>query len=96
MFADPARFARRVAEVLRARQPLSGEQIECADGRTIECDYWPILVDGRFRGDLWLAWDMSDRKELEQQRMAALEAELAARQLAEQAQRQLAEQNERR
>jgi PAS domain S-box-containing protein len=95
VFADPAGFVRRVWQVLRARQPLSGEQIQCADGRTVECDYWPILVDGRFRGDLWLTWDMSDRKELEQQRMAALEAELAARQLAEQAQRQLAAQNER-
>jgi PAS domain S-box-containing protein len=95
VFADPAGFTRRVGEVLRARQPLAGEQIEGADGRTIECDYWPILVDGRFRGDLWLTWDMSDRTELEQQRVAALEAELAARQLAEQAQRQLTAQNER-
>jgi PAS domain S-box-containing protein len=95
VFADPAGFIRRVGKVLRARQPMSGEQIQCADGRTIECDYWPILVDGRFRGDLWLTWDMSDRKELEQQRMAALEAELAARQLAEQTQRQLVAQNER-
>ena len=95
VFADPAGFVRRVWQVLRARQPMSGEQIQCADGRTVECDYWPILVDGRFRGDLWLTWDMSDRKELEQQRMAALEAELAARQLAEQAQRQLTAQNER-
>ena len=95
VFGDSAGFTRRVGEILRARQPLAGEQIECADGRTIECDYWPILVDGRFRGDLWLTWDMSDRKELEQQRMAALEAELAARQLAEQAQRQLTAQNER-
>jgi PAS domain S-box-containing protein len=95
VFADPAGFTRRVGEVLRARQPMSGEQIESADGRTIECDYWPILVDGRFRGDLWLTWDMSDRTELEQQRVAALEAELAARQLAEQAQRQLTAQNER-
>jgi PAS domain S-box-containing protein len=94
-FAEPGRGARRVASVFRARQPMSGEQIPCADGRTIECDYWPVLVDGRYRGDLWLTWDMSDRKELEQQRLAALEAELAARQLAEQAQRQLTEQNER-
>jgi len=95
LFAEPARFARRVAEVYRARQPMTGEQILSADGRTIEGDYWPVLVDGRYRGDIWLAWDMSDRKELEQQRTQMLEAELAARQLAEQAQRQLTEQNER-
>jgi signal transduction histidine kinase len=95
VFADPAHFTRRAAAVVRARQPMTGEQIQSADGRTIECDYWPVLVDGRYRGDIWLAWDMSDRKELEQQRVAMLEAELAARRLAEQAQSQLTEQNER-
>ena len=95
VFADPDTFTRRVGEAFRARQPLSGEQATCADGRTLECDYWPVVVDGRYRGNLWLAWDMSERTELEERRAAALEAELAARQLAEQAQRQLAEQNER-
>jgi len=95
VFADPDRFTRRVAEVRDARQPVSGEQAPTSDARTLECDYWPVLVDGRYRGDLWLAWDVSERTELEQRRAVALEAELAARQLAEEAQRQLAEQNER-
>ena len=94
LFADPGDFARRSAEVLRARLPVSGEQMRTAAGRTIEHDYWPVLVDGHFRGDLWLAWDMSDRAALEEQRQQMLEAELAARQLAEQVQHQLAEQNE--
>src|SRR6185437_11901020 len=80
-FADPVRFARRAVAVLRARQPITGEQLTCADGRTVEWDYWPVLVDGRHRGDIWLAWDMSDRKALERQRIEA--------------QRRLAEQNER-
>jgi PAS domain S-box-containing protein len=75
VFADPAEFTRRYLEVLRARKPVSGEQFACADGRTIECDYWPVLVDGRWRGDLWLWWDMSDRTELERQRQQTLEAE---------------------
>jgi len=79
-FADQARFTRRIAAVARARQPLTGEQIQAADGRTIEGDYWPVLVDGVHRGDIWLTWDMSDRRKLEQQRLDA--------------QRQLAEQNE--
>jgi len=30
-----------------------------------------IRNPGRHRGDVWLAWDMSDRKELEQQRLEA-------------------------
>jgi signal transduction histidine kinase len=70
-FADPARFTRRIAAVVRARQPLTGEQIQAADGRTIEGDYWPVLVDGMYRGDIWLTWDMSDRRALEQQRLDA-------------------------
>ena len=68
VFADPRAFARRTAEVSRDRQPMSGDEIQCADGRTICGDYWPVLVDGRYRGDLWLAWDTSARTELEQRR----------------------------
>jgi signal transduction histidine kinase len=81
VFADPVGFSRRIAAVVRARQPLTGEQTQAADGRTIESDYWPVLVDGVHRGDIWLAWDMSDRSQLEQQRMET--------------QRRLTEQNER-
>jgi signal transduction histidine kinase len=80
VFADPVACTRRIAAVVRARQPLTGEQIQSADGRTIEGDYWPVLVDGVHRGDIWLAWDMSDRSELEQQRLET--------------QRRLTEQNE--
>ena len=75
VFADPGAFAARSAEVLRAREPVSGEQFAAADGRTIECDYWPVLVDNRWRGDLWLSWDMSDRTEVDNQRQQMLEAE---------------------
>jgi signal transduction histidine kinase len=94
VFADPGEFVRRVREIFSARQPVSGEQITCADGRTYEGDYWPLIIDGHYRGEVWLIWDMSGRKALEKQRERLLEAELAARKSAELAQRQLAEQNE--
>jgi signal transduction histidine kinase len=81
VFSDPVACTRRIAAVIRARQPLTGEQIQSADGRTIEGDYWPVLVDGVHRGDIWLAWDMSDRSQLEQQRLET--------------QRRLTDQNER-
>ncbi len=92
-FADPADFVRRTGTAFTAREPVDGEQIDCADGRTFECDYWPVLVDGDYRGDLWLAWDMSERKALADQRERLLAAELAAREAAEQSQARLAEQN---
>lgn len=94
-FADPGEFVRRTGEALTRQQPVSGQRMICADGRTFECDYWPVLVDGGYRGDLWLAWDVSGPAELERHRERTLEAELAARELAELAQQQLAEQNSR-
>jgi PAS domain S-box-containing protein len=94
-FTDPDDFHRRSAQVLDSRQPMSGLQFKMDDGRTTAHDYWPVLVDGRFRGGLWLAWDVTDRVALEEQRQQMLEAERKHAALAELAQRQLTEQNER-
>ena len=93
-FADPDEFVRRTAKAISARQPVAAAQMTAADGRTLECDYWPVVVGGRYRGDLWLAWDMTERKQLEDNREQMLKAELGARQSAELAQRQLELQNE--
>ena len=94
VFTDPDEFVRRTAKASSARQPVAGEQMTAADGRTLECDYWPVVVGGRYRGDLWLAWDMTERTQLGEQREQLLEAELAARRSAELGQRQLEMQNE--
>ena len=88
VFADPDEFVRRVAKASSARQPVAGAQMAAAqmtaaDGRTLECDYWPVMVGGRYRGDLWLAWDITERTQLQEQREQVLEAELAARRAAE-------------
>ncbi len=95
VFADPTEFVRRTGIAFTARQPVDGQEIKCADGRTLECDYWPVFVDGDYRGDLWLVWDMSERKAFADQRERLLEAELAAREAAEQSEARLAEQNAR-
>jgi PAS domain S-box-containing protein len=95
LFTDPDGIARRAAEAHRDRQPVSKEQMKLTDGRTIENDYWPVVVDGRFRGDLWLAWDTSERAAMDLRHQQMLDAELGARRLAEQVQHRLAEQNER-
>jgi PAS domain S-box-containing protein len=94
-FEDADDFIRRSAGVLSTRQQVSGAEFRTVDGRTIAHEYWPVLVDGRFRGDLWLAWDVSERAALEEQRQQMLEAERTHAALAEQARRQLSEQNER-
>src|SRR6202035_255649 len=55
-FSDPDDFIRRIAEAAAARLPVSGEQAACADGRTLECDYWPLIVGGRNRRGLRVGW----------------------------------------
>jgi PAS domain S-box-containing protein len=94
MFADPDEYVRRTAKAFSARQPVAGEQIACADGRTLECTYWPVAVGGRYRGDLWMVGDITERKQLEEQRERLLEAELVGRHAAEMGRRQLELQNE--
>jgi PAS domain S-box-containing protein len=92
-FAEPAEFLRRTAALNAARQQSEGEQFSCADGRTIEGDYWPVVAEGEYRGDLWLFWDISDRKALEEQRDRMFNVEHTARDAAEQARQRFAEQN---
>jgi PAS domain S-box-containing protein len=93
VFADPGEFVRRTSEAFAVRKPVSGAQMDCADGRTFECDYWPVMVGDRYRGDIWLAWDMSERMALQAQRQRLLEAELNARRSAERTQQKLEQQN---
>jgi PAS domain S-box-containing protein len=59
VFADPAAFERKFAELTASRQPAAGQQFACSDGRTIEAGYWPIFAEGEDRGDLWLFRDIS-------------------------------------
>jgi signal transduction histidine kinase len=70
-----------------------GQLVGTPAGDAVRQIKW-VFADGRYRGDLWLAWDMSDRKGLEDQRERLLEAELAARRSAQLVQRQLEQQNE--
>jgi PAS domain S-box-containing protein len=57
--ADPADFIARIAKYHLARQRVAGARLACSDGRTVECDYWPVFVSGHYRGDLWLLRDVS-------------------------------------
>lgn len=91
--AEPDEFLRRTASLNAAREQAEGEQFSFADGRALEADYWPIFAEGEYRGDLWLFWDISERKALEQRRERMLTSEHSARDAAEHARQQLTEQN---
>jgi PAS domain S-box-containing protein len=93
VFADPDEFLRRAGELLAGRRPVAEMEFVAADGRTIECDFAPVFVDGDYRGIMWGVADVTHRQQLKEERQRLLEAEAAAREASERAQANLAEQN---
>ena len=94
-FADPDGVIATMRQYRTSEQRAEGVRIPCSDGRVLECDFWPVIVDGQYRGGAWLLWDMSDRAESEQEHGRRLASELASRREAEHARAELAEQNDR-
>ena len=63
-FADTAHFLGRTAELLREEAPVTGESWAMTDGRVLECDVLPVVVDGVRSEQLWLWRDVTDRARL--------------------------------
>jgi len=60
-FADPEGFVDRLDAVIAANEPVDGEEIRLADGRTVERSHRPIeLADGA--GHLWTYRDVTERE----------------------------------
>jgi PAS domain S-box-containing protein len=95
VFTDPAGFAASMERLGAGRCPVAGAQIACADGRSMECDYWPMFVAGEYRGDIWMFWDMTERKQAEERRERELSTVQQARLAADLDRKRLAEQNAR-
>jgi diguanylate cyclase (GGDEF)-like protein len=63
-FADSAHFLGRTAELQRQDGPVAGESWAMSDGRILESDVLPVLVEGRPHEQLWLWRDVTDRARL--------------------------------
>jgi diguanylate cyclase (GGDEF)-like protein len=63
-FADTAHFLGRAAELHRQEAPVAGEWWSMTDGRVLEGDVLPVVVDGRRSEQLWLWRDVTERARL--------------------------------
>ncbi len=52
-------FFRRVQDILNLKQPVIGEEWWLKDGRILERDYIPIIIDNKYRGHLWQYKDVT-------------------------------------
>ncbi|WP_440989409.1 PAS domain-containing sensor histidine kinase [Haloarchaeobius baliensis] len=59
-FAEPDAFVPRLAELLEEREPVHGEELVLADGRTLERTYIPYdLPEGK--ANIWVYRDVTER-----------------------------------
>lgn len=65
--ANPDIFPGRIAELIKERQVVIGEEIAFKDGRIFERDYIPVFTEaGRFIGHMWQYRDITQHKEVKQ------------------------------
>jgi len=62
---DVSGFMARCQQLSLQRQPVFGELLKLYDGRVLEYDYMPIVVDGEFRGQMWQYDDVTARRQMD-------------------------------
>lgn len=60
MFVDPAGWLTRTRAIVSAQRSVQGDTCVLADGRVLERDYFPRLVDGHVVEQMWVYRDASD------------------------------------
>ncbi|WP_293764294.1 PAS domain S-box protein [uncultured Aquitalea sp.] len=67
VFADPPAIQSRLQELTFARDPVLGDEVLLADGRVMERDHVPIIVERQLRGFLRVYRDITLRKRQERE-----------------------------
>ena len=65
LFENPDFYVDRINQLLRQKVPVHGDALFLLDGRIIERDYIPLIVNGTYKGHLWMYNDVTIRKNQE-------------------------------
>lgn len=60
MFINPEAWLERTREIVAAKERVLHEEWECADGRWLDRDYFPRVVDGKVLEHMWVYRDTTD------------------------------------
>ncbi len=61
-FKHKERFIARIDEILSKKETVVHEELELADGRFFDRMYFPIIIDGKYKGNLWSYNDITLNK----------------------------------
>ncbi|MFD2602744.1 PAS domain-containing hybrid sensor histidine kinase/response regulator [Flavobacterium suzhouense] len=61
LFKDPDAYKNRIVEIIKNKDIVTGEILETIDGRFLERDYIPIIVEETFIGHLWKSTDVTQK-----------------------------------
>ena len=59
LFDDSDAFNKRLKTILKRKKSVANEKLPLIDGRVLERDYIPILLDGQHNGHLWQYSDVT-------------------------------------
>lgn len=66
LFEDPTAVLTQVNEMTDRREAIIGSEVVFADGRILERDYVPIIIENNFKGQLWSYTDVTQNRQLQQ------------------------------
>ncbi len=66
LFQEPEKFLKRIEQILIEKIAVTGEELTMANGRVLERDYIPIMLQNKFLGNLWQYRDVTFLKQAEQ------------------------------
>ncbi|NJC71129.1 PAS domain-containing protein [Planosporangium thailandense] len=80
LYLDAGDVERRTEAAIRHARPLRGEEIPLIDGRVLERDFVPVMLDGSHLGFLWIFRDITAQAQIRRglEERARMLAELSA------------------
>jgi len=66
LMEQPQVYVERILQLIAQKKVASGDRLQLKDGRIVERDYAPVIIDGVCKGHLWIYNDLSDLSRIEQ------------------------------
>jgi PAS domain S-box-containing protein len=78
LFKNPEQVSQEIHTMTGKKDPVVGDEVSLADGRILERDYVPIIVEKTFKGQLWSYTDVTQNRLLQKSLVEAKNRAIAS------------------